>query len=289
MRNALRIIWMALVLLIVALISALVSMQLAIHGREVRVPDLHGKTPGEAHQLAEQLGLNVQIERQYYSPDVPEGRVLSQTPASGSTVRRGWDVRLALSLGPQRVTIPQLVGQSQLAATITINQRGLDLGSTASMELPGAVAGQVIGQDPPANASDASSPKISLLISQDPAPETFVMPSFIGQPLGTVSNTLKDAGFSVGKVTAEQLPPAPAPAAVPQIGPASGGSSPNSGAPSSSLAATSLPQAAQSAPAAQLAPASSGPPPSPASIIVSQEPVPGQKVVAGSPINFVVR
>ena len=56
---------------------------------------------------------------------VAEGRVVSQMPEAGEVVRRGWDVRLALSLGPQRVEIPQVVGESERAARINIAQRGL--------------------------------------------------------------------------------------------------------------------------------------------------------------------
>ena len=79
---------MALLLVTVALVSALVTMRLAVHGREVEVPDVRGKTPGEAHRMAEERGLSAQIERQYYSPVVPEGKVLSQVqrpaPLSGA-------------------------------------------------------------------------------------------------------------------------------------------------------------------------------------------------------------
>lgn len=242
---------MVLVLLIVALASALVTMQLAIHGREVKVPDFRGKTPAESRLLADNAGLNLRMEREYYSSSVLQGHVLSQTPDAGANVRRGWDVRLALSLGPQRVSIPQVVGESQRAAIITINQRGLDVGSTAVTPLPGIAADQVAGQDPPANAADISSPKVNLLVTQEQPPEAYVMPSFVGQPLGSVSNILKDAGFSVGKVTPPELPIAPE---------------------------------AQFA-----APLTTGALPNPAAIIVSQDPAPGQKIVAGSSVNFVVR
>lgn len=251
-RRLLRILWMSLVLLIVALASALVAMRLAIHGREVEVPDFRGKTPAEAHQIAEDSGLNARIERQYYSASTPEGRVLSQMPDPGAKVRRGWDVRLALSLGPQRVSIPQVVGESQRAAVITIDERGLDVASTATIQTSDVPAGQVLGQDPPANAPDASSPKINLLVAQDSAPETYVMPSFLGQPLGSVSNVLKDAGFSVGKVT--------------------------------------LAETVSAAPTAQsTGPITTNVTPSPAAIIVSQDPGPGAKIAAGAAINFGVR
>src|SRR5579872_3664905 len=98
MRNLLRYSLMALLLLVVALVSALTTMRLAIQVREVRVPDLRTKTPAEAKRLAEQDGLAAQVESSYYSAIVPEGRVLSQTPLAGTLVRRGWQLGLALSL-----------------------------------------------------------------------------------------------------------------------------------------------------------------------------------------------
>lgn len=262
MRNLLRYFLMALLLLVVALVSALTTMRLAIQVREVKVPDLRNKTPAEAKRVAESDGLAAQVDSNYYSAMVPEGKVLSQTPAAGTLVRRGWEVRLALSLGPQRVTIPQVVGQSDRAAAISIAERGLQLSSTDNVQLAGAEAGQVIAQYPAANATDVSAPKISLLVAQSPAPEAFVMPSFIGQPLGSVANTLQSAGFVVGKVT-----PAP-PISVPALA----GSAPVA------------PPAATPSPVASIQPA-----PSPASIVVAQEPAPGQKVLAGAAINFVVR
>jgi len=279
MRSLLRAVWMALLLMIVALTSALVAMRLAIHGREVQVPDVRGKTPSEARQLTDVSGLNSQIERQYYSPTVPAGRVLSQIPAPGTIVRRGWDVRMALSLGPQRIAIPEVIGQSQRAATITLEQRAIDLGSTASAKIPGMTAGQVIGQDPPPNATDASAPRISLLVAQDAAPEDYIMPSFVAQPIGRVTNILKDSGFSVGRVTMVQATQLSAPengasspgapgATSGQGGPAQSNAVPPAGGPSSPVASNA---------------------PTPASIVVSQDPTAGQKILAGSAINFVVR
>jgi beta-lactam-binding protein with PASTA domain len=276
MRSLFRALLSVLLLLVVALASALVAMRLAIHGREVQVPDVRGKTPAEARQLTELSGLNSQIERQYYSPTVPAGRVLSQVPMPGTSVRRGWDVRLALSLGPQRVTIPQVIGQSQRAATITLEQRAIDLGSTATAEIPGMTAGQVIGQDPPPDATDASAPRISLLIAQDAAPEGYIMPSLVGQPLGSVSNVLKDSGFVIGRVAVASIAP-------PQPGSAAG----------STISQTEPPQAS-AAPSNTSTPPNAGTSlasavPTPASIIISQDPTPGKKVLAGSVINFTVR
>ena len=254
---------MAAVLVIVALVSAVTTMRFAVHGREVTVPDFLGTIPAQARAIAENAGLEAQVEREYYSSTVSEGKVLSQMPAAGTVVRRGWEVRLALSLGPQRVSIPDVVGESERAASINIAQRGLQIGGTAAISMPGSV-GDVIAQDPPANAKRISAPKINLLVAQAPTPQAFVMPSFVGQPLGSVSNTLKDAGFSVGRVTV-------AGAVTPQ---SPAGEAP---APQAGTSSTVIPSGTPTAN------------PSPASIIISQDPTPGAKVVAGAAINFVVK
>lgn len=251
MRQFFRMLLLALVLMTVALISALTAMQLAIHGREVAIPKLVGLSPAEAERAGADSGLQVVIERKFYSADIPEGRIMSQTPPAGANVRRGWSVRVAQSLGPLRVGIPDVTGGSERVAELNIRRRGLNLGSIAHLNLPDVPIDQVISQSPPANASGVSAPKISLLVSEGPEPATYVMPNLTGQPLGSATLALQDAGIKVGKVSL--LAPVPS---------------------------STEPQAA---------PVSSGSEPSAASVIVTQTPAPGQKIAAGGAVNFEVR
>ena len=244
---------MALVLVVVALVSALTAMRFAIHGQEVQVPLLVGLAPAEAEHAVAGAGLQLEVERQYYSPQIPEGRIMTQVPLPGTKVRRGWQVRVAQSLGPQRVAIPDVTKESERAAEWNLRRRGLDLASTAEMQFPGAPPDQVLAQSPPPNANQVSAPKTSLLVAVAANPPAFVMPSFVGQPLGSVSRTLQDAGFKLGNVT--MSPPA---------------------------ASAATPNAGSSTPPAPAQP-------SPASIIVVQTPPAGQKILAGAVINFEVR
>jgi len=244
---------LALTLVVVALLSALTAMRFAIHGQEVEVPAIVGLRPSDAGRAVATLGLQLEVERQYYSPQIPEGRIMSQLPLPGAKVRRGWQVRVAQSLGPQRVAIPDVTKQSERAAEWNIRRRGLDLASTAEMQLPGTPADQVLAQSPPANASRVAAPKTSLLVTAAADPPAYVMPSFVGQPLGSASRTLQDAGFKLGNVS---MAPPSANAASPSTAPSVPGSPPQ---------------------------------PSPASVIVVQTPPAGQKVLAGAVVNFEVR
>ena len=153
MKSFLRFAILALTLVLVALGSALTAMRFAIHGQEVEVPALVGLSPVDAGRLVSGLGLQLEVERQYYSPQIAEGRIMSQLPLPGAKVRRGWQVRVAQSLGPQRVAIPDVTKQSERAAEWNIRRRGLDLASAAEMQLPGIPADQVLAQSPPPNAS----------------------------------------------------------------------------------------------------------------------------------------
>ena len=200
MRNFFRLMMRLLVLVIVFLISMLTAMRFAIHTREVPIPKLIGMTPQQAQQTLAGMGLTLVRENRYFSADVPEGKIISQMPPPGEKVRSGWRVRIAESMGPQRAIIPELVGISQRAAELNIRRRGLDLGTVATINLPGAEADTVIAQDPPANATGVTSPKISLLISAPAQPEAYVMPDFVGQPLDTVIRSISEAGFKLGNV-----------------------------------------------------------------------------------------
>jgi beta-lactam-binding protein with PASTA domain len=251
MRQFFRMLLLALVLMTVALVSALTAMRLAIHGREVTIPKLVGMSPLEAERAGAASGLLVVVERQFYSADIPEGKVMTQMPPPGTKVRRGWSIRVAQSLGPQRVAIPKVTGGSERVAELNIRRRGLGLGSVAHVSSPDV--DQVISQSPPANASGVSAPKISLLVGDGPGPAIYVMPNLTGQPLGSAMLALQDAGIRVGKVSV--LPPPPSPFE-PQTAPV-------------------VPSAVSE--------------PSAASMIVTQTPAPGQKIVAGSAVNFEVR
>ena len=198
MRAFFRLVLLGLVLVIVAMASALTAMRIAIHGREVVVPKLVGLTPAQAERLALQNGLLIDIENRFYSADVAEGRILSQSPQAGTKVRRGWHLRLAQSLGAQHVVIPDLVGDSSRSAEINLRRRGLEPGTIAYAEIPNVPAEQVVAQSPPPAAEGVASPKVNLLFATAPQPQAYVMPSLVGRPVGEAVRIVQSAGLKVG-------------------------------------------------------------------------------------------
>jgi eukaryotic-like serine/threonine-protein kinase len=256
----------ALAMLVVALLSAFITMRLAIHGREVKVPNLTGLTLADASKQARSLGLILHLENRFYSPNTPPGHVLAQSPAPGVTVRRQWAVRVTESLGAQQVAIPDVLGQSERTASINIRRLGLELGAVAHIAAPGE-PGVVIAQTPAPNAAGVDRPRVSLLLSEPQeaeSPQAFLMPSLTGLTLAGAAARAYAAGLRI--VSAEDLN-TPAPATV----------------------ATDA-----SAPATVVSP-STGPAPTPASpptqsisigTVIAQTPPAGHRVVKGDPVRI---
>ncbi len=186
----------------VMLISAAITLRIALHVREVTVPGLTGKTMQEASQSALQSGVDLVIENKFYSTTVPAGRVLSQSPQADTVVRHGWQVRVAESLGPQQVTIPNVVGETMRDASVDLRRDRLDLGTLAHIEAPG-MDDMVLAQTPPPNAG-VDQPRVNLLLSSSAAgsgpAKAVVLPSFVGMSAGGAVRAASELGLVVAGV-----------------------------------------------------------------------------------------
>ena len=156
---------LAMGLLAVAMVAAVITMRLAIHGAEIEVPDFRGQTAADAIRNAATAGLSTTIGDRVYSANAPVGTVVAQFPGPGATVRRDWIVRLVQSLGPQTVTVPRVVGMQQRDAVRAIRQAHLDLGAVAIVAYSSAPAGTVIAQDPPPSDRGGDRQRVALLIA----------------------------------------------------------------------------------------------------------------------------
>ena len=205
-----RLVLSTLAMLFVMFLSAAITLRIALHGHEVSVPNFSGMTVSEASTAALKAGLDLNIENKFYSTTVPAGRMLSQAPAAGSSVRHGWQVRVTESLGPQQVTIPDVSGQPEREASINIRRDSLDLGTLAHIDAPGD-PDMVLAQTPPPNAG-VDQPRVSLLLSSTAsgASSSIVMPSFLGMSYAAASHSASALGLRVASISDTPAPTTPA-------------------------------------------------------------------------------
>ncbi len=262
MRQFFQLLLTAMAMIAIALLSAFVTMRLAIHGREVVVPDLNGLTLAEASDKAGSLGLSLHLENRFYSTQTPSGHILGQFPAAGATVRREWTVRITESLGAQQVSIPDVVGQAERPASLALRRASLEVGALATVPSAGE-SGIVLAQTPPPNAQGVDRPRVSLLLSQSltSAPEAIVMPQLTGLPLSLAS--ARAAALGLRAYAVEPTPSAaPAPPTY-----------------HDSFFVGQTPAPAIAAPATP-------PPPNPSAIVTGQFPQSGHRILRGEGIRL---
>jgi len=154
-------------------------------------------TVADARSQTTGLGLNLEVDNRYYSSDVAPGHILTQSPAPGTVVRREWRVRVAESLGPQKVEVPDTVGVDERMAALKLRRVGLAVGATAPLPWDAANEGAVLAQDPPPHAQGIAGPSIDLLVAAPPAesPDGYVMPDFTGIPIVAAQAALARVGL----------------------------------------------------------------------------------------------
>ena len=137
----------------------------------VEVPDLSNCTPKEASAKCSALGLVAQAGDSVYSSSVDVGHVASQDQAAGSTAKAGDTIIYHLSLGPQTIPVPNVVGMTESDAVQEIESAGFTVVRTTSEYSSTVAAGSVIRQYPTSGSLEkGSSIQITLSLGPKPAP-----------------------------------------------------------------------------------------------------------------------
>ena len=200
LRNLFRLFLLFTVLVAVALLSAITTIRLTIHGRQENMPKLVGLSLESAQRISSGLGLELKVEDKIYSPQYPANAIAQQMPPTGTPLKIGQHVHVLVSLGPPQLVVPNLVGDSVRAARITAIQRGLTVGDISVLPWPGD-PDQVVAQDPPPATPEVRTPTVNLLVSGGAEPPAYLCPRFIGQPIADVRRILEKNAFKLGQVT----------------------------------------------------------------------------------------
>jgi serine/threonine-protein kinase len=200
LRSLFRLFLLFTVLVAVALLSAITTIRLTIHGRQENMPKLVGVSLESAQRITSGLGLELKVEDKIYSTQYAANEIAQQMPPPGTPLKMGQHIHVLVSLGPPQLTVPNLVGDSVRAARITATQRGLTVGDIAVLPWPGD-PDQVVAQDPPPATTEVRTPTVNLLISGGEEPPAYLCPRFIGQPIAEVRSILEKNGFKVAQVT----------------------------------------------------------------------------------------
>jgi hypothetical protein len=166
---------------------------------QVAVPNVVGDTQAAATTAITGAGLVVGSVTPQSSPTVASGKVISESPIAGTSVNSGSAVNLVVSTGPAQVAVPNVVGDTQAAATTAITGAGLVVGSVTPQSSPTVASGKVISESPIAGTTVNSGSAVNLVVSTGSVPvTTSLSPSTAALGGPTFTLTVNGSNFVQG-------------------------------------------------------------------------------------------
>jgi len=173
-----RMVFLIFILASAAFLSAITAMRVAIHGREVSMPNLVGKNVAEASQSLRAKGLVLRVADRVYS-DLPINEVVRQTPPAGMLMKVSQQAHVVLSLGQKQLEIPSLEGNTLRVSRIELLRGGLQVGEVSTVSLADEPPDTVVLQNPK-QGRNAATPRVDVLVAAGPRETSYVMPYLIG-------------------------------------------------------------------------------------------------------------
>jgi len=164
-------------------------------GSRVVVPSTVGGSYDEAVSTFTPLGLTAVISEKRFDEEIAKGRIIESVPPGGGKVEAGGSVKLIISKGPERYTIPLVAGLTPEAAQGAITKFPLTFGTITEVFNSEIPKGFVISATPISGTTVKRDTKVNLLVSK--GVEQIALASYVGKSGEQALNELTEAGFNV--------------------------------------------------------------------------------------------
>jgi len=158
---------------------------------KVRVPSVSNLPQKRAIKDLDKAGLTVTADPQP-STTVKPGFAIGTSPTDGTEVDRGSRVRLFVSSGPPRLTVPDVVGLTREAAETRLTRDGLEV-DVQTEESEEADEGEVIAQSPASGTRIDRGGLVTITVATEP--DQVSVPNVIGLSVGQAASALRSAGL----------------------------------------------------------------------------------------------
>lgn len=196
-------------LLTTAVLAAAISFTLAVRSNEVTVPDLTGSSLDGAREALTLNELELVLQGNRFHDSVPADFIAVQTPTPGTTLKKGRSIRVWVSLGPERRTVPRIEGESLQSAQLILEQSGFSLGRVVEIHSDIYAPDTVVAQAPQAYEEVGDESVVAVLLSRGYLDSAFVMPDFIGRDYVDLLQHLSQGPLKVSQVRNVDYPGVP--------------------------------------------------------------------------------
>lgn len=193
-----------LALLAAALALAAIGIYLLAFAQKgtIDVPDVVGVERQQAERIIRDRGLVPEVEAEEFSDQVPAGSVIRQNPEGGSKLKEGGTVRLVISRGGDRVTVPSVVGQTASYAESKLREAGLSPERQPDAFSDTVAEGSVISQDPAGGSQAAKGSTVRYVVSKgEQPPNQVAVPDLSGLSQSAAESRLASVRLELGTVS----------------------------------------------------------------------------------------
>jgi serine/threonine-protein kinase len=163
-------------------------------GRYTVAPELVSLSKAEAEAQADRGGFTLRYAEPRYDDKIRRDAVLAQDPASAERIVKGGTITLTLSLGPERVPVPDVVGKDFELAEEDLRNAELEVAKGATRYDDNLPEGVVLETDPKVGTPLKPGEKVTVVLSRGKAPVS--VPNLVGKSLTDARATLAQLGLT---------------------------------------------------------------------------------------------
>ena len=167
---------LVLVVLVVVIVALFKSGFFGGRLQDVTVPNLVGQNYNDVVANPTYVSkFKIKEKTTQFDDNVPKDQIISQNPVKGSVVKKNSIINVTVSLGPNMVTVPDVVGKDSLEGESALTQLGLQV-SEQTQSNDSVAKGSIISTDPPADTQVKGGTTVTVVVSSGPAVKTTIVP-----------------------------------------------------------------------------------------------------------------
>ena len=178
--------------------------------KTVTVPNVVGMSQAQAEETLKAENLRVEIA-ETFDESVPVGKVASQTPEAGKTVKENRLITIYISKGGEEINMIDLVGKNQADAEKELAKLKIKIGKVIS-EYSDKPSGTILQQSINPNDKIKKGSTIDIVVSKGKEVKKAIVPDVSGLSMEQAKSLLEAEGFKVkvdgssGNVISQSIP-----------------------------------------------------------------------------------
>lgn len=165
---------------------------------ETTVPNIVGMKQDKAKEAVEAKKLKFVVVSKEKS-DKPEGTVIKAMPEAGTKVKVNSEVRVSVSSGEEKLTVPNVMGVDYNTARDIIQRSGLKVGNVSYEYSDNVQSGCIMRQNPESDSNAEEGSSVDLVVSNGPRERYITVPDVTGKNVDEAASILASAGISYTK------------------------------------------------------------------------------------------